>query len=271
MRKLLCSIGLLAQFLTGAPVTAHEFWIDPAAFQIDSGENLVADLRVGQNFSGSAYSYIPNNFKQFYVAIGDATFPVEGRMGDRPALNMPAPATGLAVVVHQTTVNKLNYSEWEKFQNFVKHKAFDGLPQAHLDRGLPQAGFQESYDRYAKSLIAVGEGRGMDRAVGLETEIVALANPYTDDLGDGLPVKVLYQGAPRANAQVEIFDRPPQGDVVVTTTRTDDSGVATIPVQAGHTYLLDAVVLRDTGTDVPETGPVWHSLWAALTFAVPAE
>ena len=39
----------------------------------------------------------------------------------------------------------------------------------------------------------------------------------------------------------------------------------------GHTYLLDAVILRpvNEGAAFDEDLPVWESLWAALTFAVP--
>ena len=92
--------------------------------------------------------------------------------------------------------------------NFIKHKDFEGLPEAHLARGLPEVGFVESYRRFAKSLIAVGSGVGQDRPVGLEIEIVALSNPYADDLSEGMAVQVLLNAAPRAYVQVEVFSRP---------------------------------------------------------------
>ena len=116
--------------------------------------------------------------------------------------------------------------------------------------------------------IAVGDGAGADREAGLETEIVALANPYTDDLSDGLPVRVLYQGAPRADAQVELFAKSPEGEVEITLLRTDAEGVALLPVTPGQVYLADAVVVRPL-EPVAEDDPVWESLWASLTFKVP--
>jgi uncharacterized GH25 family protein len=178
---------------------------------------------------------------------------------------------GLVVIVHETSDSTLTYTEWDKFIDFVEHKDFDSALAAHAARGLPETGFKESYRRYAKALIAVGSGAGSDAPTGLETEIVALANPYTDDLSGGLPVRVLYQDAPRADAQVELFEKGPDEAVVVTLHRTDAEGVARLPVKPGYEYLVDAVILRDTGNDDTETGPVWHSLWAALTFATPAE
>ena len=115
----------------------------------------------------------------------------------------------------------------------------------------------------------MGSGAGADRAVGLAIEIVALANPYTDDLSAGLPVQVLLDGAPRAEAQVELFQTAPDGTVTITKHRTDGAGQVTLPMQPGMEYLVDSVVLRALPNDDPAAGPVWHSDWASLTFRTP--
>lgn len=261
---------VLVTLLTPITAFAHEFWIEPLSYQIDTGATVSAHLNVGQNFSGSTYSYIEDNFERFdLVDRNGAATPVEGRLGDRPALNMAPPDTGLVIIVHETTDNWLNYSDWKKFVAFVEHKAFAGALEAHQANGWPLTGFAETYRRFAKSLVAVGDGQGQDRAVGLETEIVALQNPYRADPSNGISVQVLYKGTPRIEAQVEVFDKSPDGSVTVTTTTTDDKGIATIPVSSGHSYLIDAVILRETGNATPADGPIWHSLWASLTFAIP--
>lgn len=260
----------LAFGLTSHPATSHEFWLDPSDYQVEIGQNIVADIKVGQDFKGGTYSYMPRAFVRFDIAAGDTMAPVEGRMGNIPAVDAAPLAGGLNILVHQTTDTVLTYAEWDKFTSFVQHKNFKGVLERHAERGLPRTGFKEVYSRYAKSLVAVGDGKGADRDFGLETEIVALANPYTDDLTAGLPVKVLYQGMPRADAQVEIFDRDANAEVVTTTTRTDSQGIAMIPVQAGHTYMVDAVVLREPdAAKAEQTQAPWESLWANLTFAVP--
>ncbi|NHX27281.1 DUF4198 domain-containing protein, partial [Escherichia coli] len=196
---------------------------------------------------------------------------ITSRIGNRPAMSQPAMGEGLTIIVHETTDQRLTYTDWSKFTDFVTHKAFDGLPEAHIARGLPQTGFDETYRRYAKSLVAIGHGRGQDRAIGLETEIIALRNPYTDDVTNGLPVQVLYRGQPRRNAQLEVFSRAPGALVQNQRLRTDENGAVTVPVSPGHEYLLDAVILLDTGQDDSALGPVWHSLWASLTFEIPLE
>ncbi|SMX46764.1 DUF4198 domain-containing protein [Actibacterium lipolyticum] len=257
--------------ISAASAQAHEFWISPESYQIAPDDPIRADIRVGQNLKGSAYAYIPKRFERFDLIVGDSVIPVEGRMGDRPAMVTIPPESGMAIVVHETTDTILTYTDWDKFLTFVTDKHFPDALEQHAARGLPETGFRESYRRFAKSLIAVGDGAGTDRPVGLETEIVALSNPYTDDMTNGLPVQVLYNGSPRQNAQVEVFDKAPDGKVTVTQIFTDPLGHATIPVARGHEYLLDAVILRSTGNDDFEAGPVWHSLWAALTFQVPGE
>lgn len=238
---------------------------------MENGERIVAALRVGQEYEGSSYSYLPVNFRRFDMAFGGEVTEVPGRMGDRPAVDMEPPGDdGLLTLIHVTKNYTLTYDERAKFESFVTHKDATWVLDAHDERGLPNDGFKEAYSRYAKSLIGVGDAQGEDIEAGLLTEIVALENPYTDDMSDGMDVRVLYEGEPRADAQVEVFAKAPEGEVGVSTVRTNGNGVATIPVQAGHRYMLDAVVLREPPEDLAEqTGTVWESLWANLTFAVP--
>lgn len=263
-RPLLFCAGLLAG---GSPVLSHEFWIAPDRYQVASGAPLTARLRNGEEFRGAEQPYLDHRIARFAVIRDGSAQPYTGRMGDMPAFAAPEMAEGLAVIVHQTRPRQLIYDSWEAFQAFADHKGFSGIRSDHRARGLPEAGFAEQYTRYAKALVAAGEGRGSDRAVGLETEIVALANPYTDALPQGLPVQVLYRGAPRPRAQVEIFAKAPGASVAITTLLTDDQGQANIPVTPGYRYLLDAVLLRPAPEDADY---VWESHWASLTFALPA-
>lgn len=263
MRRLIFLFLLIA-----SPVTAHEFWLSPEAYQIAPGSPIVAEMRVGEELSGSGYPYLPNRTVRFDVVLGDTVHPVTSRIGDRPALNQVVPGEGLAIVVHETEDSSLTYREWEKFVRFAEHKDFTWSLDQHKERGLPETGFRESYRRYAKALVAIGAGEGADRPVGLETEIVALANPYTDPLAEGLPVQVLEMGAPRADAQVELFAKAADGTVEITLHQTNAEGIAVLPMRPATEYLVDAVILRPL-TPETEKDAVWRSLWAALTFRTP--
>ncbi len=222
------------------------------------------------NFSGVELGYFDNRTETFAMIRNGRRTAVDARAGDFPAYSGIAPDDGLMVLIYQSKFSTVQYSEFEKFAAFVKHKSFDGAIERHKERGLPMERFSEVYTRFCKTLIGVGTGAGQDAATGMETEFVALTNPYTDDLSDGFTVQVLYQGASRVDAQVEVFERAPDNTVTVTYHRTDDQGHATVPVKPGHTYLFDAVVLREPSqTLADETNAVWESLWASLTFSTP--
>ena len=232
---------------------------------------IAADLRNGELFKGSQQSYFERTTTRIEATIGDTTAPIEGRMGDRPAIQLPAPQqNGLMILAHEAAPAVITYKDWPKFMKFVAHKDFSEAEATHTARGWDKEGFKETYTRHSKSLIAVGTGQGADRALGLATEFVALDNPYAADFDGVLDVELLYNDAPRANAQIEVYARDEEDMVEVTIVRTGDQGRAAIPVEAGMEYLLDAVVLRPAAdaTTVAE-GPVWETLWASMTFAVP--
>ncbi len=245
---------------------AHEFWIEPTEYQVESDGELVAHLRNGEAFEGSALAYFQNRSQRFDIIWPESMVGVESRMGDIPALNTVALEDGLVLVVHVTTPSRLTYKEWEKFLAFAEHKDFGDIEARHAARSLPESGFAESYTRHAKALIAVGSGTGSDKETGMATEFVARTNPYTDDLSSGFTAQLYYNGDVRKDAQVEVFAKSPGGDVEITLLRTDADGLVRMPVKAGHEYLLDAVVLRPAqdGSDA-----AWETLWASLTFSTP--
>lgn len=267
--KLSGLLTVIALASSAAMAKAHEFWLTAEDYTIASEDTLRVGLRIGSEMKGSSLIYLPKDIARFEVIQGDTPRPVEGRMGDNPALVMEGLTEGLAIVVHETMDSTLTYTDFGVFQRFVAHKDFPTALADHAARGLPEKNFRETYRRHAKSLVAVGQGAGADRAVGLAIEIVALANPYTDDLTGGLPVLVLLDGTPRVDVQVELFQTAPDGTVTITKHRTDAEGKALLPMQPGMEYLVDNVVLRRLPNDDPVAGPVWHSDWASLTFRTP--
>lgn len=257
-----------------APIAAHEFWIEPERYRIEPGAPVMADFKNGEAFKGNTLSYFDRSSARFDLGFqGDLT-PVTARAGDSPALQLPdgisgGLSDGLLVVLHETSPSSLNYKTWEKFAKFAAHKDFPDADAEHRAAGWPRENFRESYTRHAKSLIAVGSGAGADKEFGLATEFVALTNPYDPDF-DGLMKVALHYGAQmRGDAQVEVFDRAPDGTVTITLHRTDAAGHAAVPVTKGHDYLFDAVILRPFAQGENDKAPVWETLWASLTFAVP--
>jgi uncharacterized GH25 family protein len=267
--RLSVPLAVILLILSTRIAAAHEFWLTAKDYTITAEDTLHVGLRIGSGMKGSPLPYLPKDIARFEVIQGETARSVEGRMGDNPALVMETLTDGLAIVVHETTDSTLTYSDFAVFQRFVAHKAFPTALADHAARGLPEKNFRETYRRHAKCMVAVGSGAGADRALGLTIEIVALANPYTDDLAKGLPVLVLLDGTPRPDTQVELFQTAPDGAVTTTRHRTDAAGKALLPMQPGMEYLVDNVHLRALPNDDPAAGPVWHSDWASLTFRTP--
>lgn len=266
---------ILAAFLSlsvALPAQSHEFWIEPQAYQVESDAKLLGTLVNGQDFAGTELGYLPARFSRFDMIAGMRRAPVENRIGSRPALDTDPLAEGLHSLAYQSRMSTLGYSEWQKFLNFAEHKDFQDIEARHDARGLPREGFSEGYWRLAKSLIGVGNSIGSDIRTGLIVEYVALDNPYTDDLSNGMRVQLFYRDDLVIDGQVELFEKAPDGEVEVTLHRTNDQGIATLPVKPGHSYLVDHVVLRIPNDELAAEAEIaWETLWASLTFGVPEE
>ena len=252
----------------GSDAIAHEFWLSPQQYSVEDGAAIVADIRIGHEFKGSAYSRRAGHFRRLELHSARGVSAISGTDGDRPAVHVANAPAGLATLVYVSRPDVTTYQTWDRFEAFVAHKDAVWTLERHRANGWPERKFKERYARFAKSLIAVGTGKGIDRDIGLEIEIVAERNPYADDISDGLPVRVVYQGAPRAKAQVEIFAKDASGAITITTVQTDDAGRATVPVQPGTEYLLDSVIMREADGSRAD-GALWESLWASLTFRTP--
>lgn len=248
---------------------AHEFWIDPVSWQIKEDEKLVAYLRTGQRFSGFSNVYIPADFSRFSLVGATGEENVKGRLGDNPALDSTTALNGLVAIVHETTDSIVNYVGMQQFASFASEKGYPDAARRHLERGLSRSAFRERYRRHARALVAIGHSDGSDRPSGMEWELVAMLNPYTLPSGAMLPIRLLHDGRPVADHQVTIFSRNPNGKKKEWQVKTDGDGIVRFQPDAGHDYLLDAVLLRELNPASSADDAVWESRWASLTFHIP--
>ena len=254
-------VALLAAALMWlTPAAAHEYWIEPLRFRVEPGGAMEANLRLGMEFRGSRMPYVDANI----VRLEDDGERIAGILGDIPAIKLTDMTPGLHQLVYHSTAERVHWTEYQKFAEFVNDHGLGWVLDRHKARGLPDTGFDEAYTRCAKSLVQVGPVAGSDHAVGLPAELVAQANPYMLRPGDTLPVKVLWHGKPAPDVLVRVFRRwqeqPTISDVV-----SGPDGVAQVPLAGPGVYMLNAV-LMDEGAEKP--ADVWHSFWASLTFEV---
>lgn len=245
----------------------HEFWIDPINPSISVGKSIEADLRVGEDMKGSGMIFNPNSFTYFSTIAPNGKIDAEGRMGDRPALQVETQSDGLHIVAHMTKANRLKYQKFEKFEKFAKTHGQSFAVEAHKTRGLPLEAFTEAYFRCAKALIKVGSGAGQDQQIGFPFELTALNNPYTSDTD--VRLLLTYKGNPKPDHQVDVFHKAPgSADATMVSYQSDANGEVTIPRRAGD-FLINAVVLEEPRPSMAEKlDAVWVSLWASTTYTI---
>lgn len=259
--------ALVGAMLAASPVSAHEFWIEPHDFAITADVKIQADLRVGQDFKGDAFPYIPSRFAAFkrHDRLGEAD--VEGVTGDLPALNLVPRTEGLSIFTYVSAGERIRFRDWEKFAAYLDLEGLDSIPARHDARGLPRDDISEIYTRCAKTLVAVGDASGdEDRATGMRLELVAGENPLTLTPGAEMSFTLLWEGKPLGDTQVALFRKGVDGsDATRTITRTDDGGRASFTIPGNGTYMAAGVHMIEAPAD---RNADWQSYWASLTFGV---
>ncbi|PIR19956.1 MAG: hypothetical protein COV45_08235 [Deltaproteobacteria bacterium CG11_big_fil_rev_8_21_14_0_20_47_16] len=123
--------------------------------------------------------------------------------------------------------------------------------------------------QYAKTLVRVGDNNNgfFGTPVGLDYEIVPMANPFTLRMGDQLPVQVLYKGKPQVNAWVRWqSNKPVPSDQMGLDgiTRADNDGKATVPINATGPIMIHVTHMP------PKSDGIHQTLRTTLTWFMPA-
>jgi len=248
--------------------SAHEYWIEPHDYKIEAGDRLQANLKVGQHFRGDAQLYLPANIHQFQITASDEVNDVKSRTGDLPALDQQIALPGLALISLVSNIFTLEYKEPGLFEKFLAYEGLEPILERHLQRGLPLTGFKEAYQRFAKSLVQVGDQAGEDRLLGLAFEWLLETDPNKTAVVQ-LQARLYWHGAPLVDAPARLFVRR-DGEIKETVLRTDDQGRVNFSARPGSEIMLNAVQMREPSAlfSAPE-GSAWISYWTTVTFLLP--
>jgi len=258
LRRLLIA-ALLA---VAGPAVAHDFWIEPQAFQPKPGSAVPLRLFVGQDFKGDSVPYFPQKFERYIVAGPAGTQPIPGVLGDEPAGTVTPAAPGLYVIGLHTKPDSVSFDTPEEFEKYLLKEGLERNLALHRQRQKLGGKIEETYFRCAKSLMAAGAvGDDADRVLGFPLELVAEANPYRTRT---LRLRLLYQGKPLAGALVVAFNQAEP--LAKLKARADDNGRAEFTLPRSGVWLVTSVHM------IPASflsGYDWKSLWASLTFERP--
>lgn len=246
---------------------AHEFWIAPEQFQTEPQTAVIIHLREGQKFAGKDISYHSRRFHQFELLSPNSLTPIKSKNDTVPAAKVIFEETGLNILIYQSKLSLVTYDNMDKFESFLKGKHLDWGIEAHKRLGLPGEAIREAYFRYAKALVQVGNAdAGADRLIGMPLELVALDNPYKGQAQ--WRAQLFYKNEAYADQWVFVFRRDADG-VEKSWYKTDAQGIATIPINDGGEFQINAVHLQEASERMNEVfGAHWQTLWASMTFDV---
>lgn len=242
---------------------AHDFWIEPQAFQAKPGARVPLRLFVGQDFQGDSVPYFPQKFER-YVAAGPAGLqPIPGVLGDEPAGAVTPAAPGLYVVGLHTKPDAVSFDSAEEFERYLLKEGLERNLALHRRRFKPGKRIEETYFRCAKSLIAVGAlpDGAADQALGFPLELVAETNPYQTPK---LRLRLLYQNKPLEGALIVAFNKTEP--LAKLKARTGKDGRVEFDLARRGVWLVTSVHM------IPApllSGYDWKSLWASLSFEMP--
>jgi len=249
-----------------APLVAHDMWIEPSAFIVQTGQIVSVRLRVGQDLLGDPIPRNASLIRQFVAADVAGSRPVIGRDGGDPAGYVRAADAGSLVIGYYSNPSSVELDA-DKFNKYLKDEGLEGIAAIRAKQNASGSRARELFSRCAKTLIessSASRGQG-DRLLGFPLELLAERDPYQLPVGSELPIRLTYQNRPLAGALVVAINR--RNPSVKVTARTGSDGRVRLRLEGGGMWLIKAVHMIPAPAD---SNADWASYWASLTFELQA-
>lgn len=255
-------------------LTAHDFWLVPELFRVPEGWTVHVAGQTGMEFPQSDAAVAPARVATAELVSADERVGIDraARSGSSLMMEARPPSDGgwwVAVALHPREITL----SAEQFDRYLLHDGiWDVLERRRRESGAgPAAGardsVRESYTKYAKALLQVGEGGPSvhGEAVGHPVEIVLLDDPFRSGPGEELRARVLWRGQPLAG-QVVFAGREGAGSGPTSHAVTDDEGIARFHLFVPGRWYLKTIRMERAAEG---SGLDYRSWWATTTFRVP--
>ena len=235
----------VALLMIAAPSAGHDFWIQPARFEVVPGTPIAFTFQVGHGKFRERWS---NN--QRIVSLVDFHRGVRRDLrsqlqaGESFDVTMNAAAPGLHIIAMQS-----NHATSElpaiRFNEYAREEGIAPIIAARNAARKTNAPGRERYSRRAKAMVQVGPLGAASppfatRPIGLKLEIVPDRDPYRLGADRTLPVHVLYNGRRLPGATVKLTNLA-NDERPVAIAVTDRTGQARFRVPATGAWLLNVI------------------------------
>jgi hypothetical protein len=263
--------AMLCAALATGPAAAHDFWVQPARFWTAPQAQTALTLQAGHGTERQRSRLPLRRIMRFWAAGPDGAT-VDLLSGLKPGGAddgaVALPAEGTWVVALQTDDHAQSRQPAARFNAYAADEGLTPALDARRRAGRQTTEGSERYSRQAKALVRAGPGGGSaaTRPLGLALEIVPEADPYATPRGQGLPVRVLYEGRPLAGALVKLTDLADDA-TPKEQHRTDRAGRAVFALPDRGDWVLNVVWTRA----LPPTEETdFATVFSSLSFGFPS-
>ena len=250
--------------------TAHDMFAKPDRFFVLENSTVLVRVLNG-TFSKSENSIARPRVRDVSVVSPSGRAQLDtsawNANGDTSTFRVQTGASGTYVVGVSTRPSVIPL-EGKDFNLYLKEDGIPDVLAARTRDGELSKPARERYHKHIKALIQVGQTRTdhYATALGYPAEIIPVENPYTLARGKTLSVRTLVDGAPVGNQYALYGGRTSSGGrIEQRSVRSDDAGVARIPLRASGTWYIKFIHMAPIQGDTVD----YESKWATVTFRVP--
>ena len=254
---------ILVLSMVGVAV-AHDMFLMPERFRTVSGETLTLGIHSGDGFPDS--TQLPLRLTDALMHAGGKATPMQDVRNEekRAVANLTVTGSGhiLATVISAPTTIEMRANS---FVSYLKEEGLTDIIDARVKAGETEKAARERYGKYAKAILLSGAPNdGYKALAGLPIEFVPQLDPYRLKVGDTLPVRLLFRGAPAAGLEVKAASTAP-GSKPEVIGKTDANGMISVKLTSAGPWRLHAILMQRS----PDATADWESFWSTLTFEIP--
>lgn len=267
---LTAAVGLAA---TARSLAAHDFWLVPNAFAVAAGEAVAVRGQTSTRFPTSIAAVVPERVADARL-LGAST---EERITDlsvegKSLLLRSRPTAAGQRVVAIALVPRASRTTPQALQRYLALEGAPALAERYAREGrfTGSDSLSQRTTKVAKTVVEVGRGgpRAFTRAAGHALEFVPVTDPAAARAGDTLAVRLLFRGAPLADAHLHAGVAP-EGAAADSTAGaapadlalvTDAQGVARLPLTRAGLWNVRTV----HGAPAPGEARTWDVYFATM-------
>lgn len=242
--------------------TAHQFWIEPMAYNPPVAQLIPVSLLVGDGFPGESYPRNYNHINKFVSEADDGVRPIPGFPNQDPAGFFAGRIDGLHVIRYSSNDTETRLDA-RTFNQYLREEGHLDLLEARQSRGEGQLDVVENFRRCAAAYVWVGTAEeGSVPAASLELELVPDNAVMTSQIGPQFAGRLVAGGSPCPGRLVKFFHESTE-QLPVFTKRTDENGSFSADLLRPGRWMLSSVMISGEGNR-------YSSVWTSLTFVVTA-